>query len=253
MKGCKKVLLATGMVILMAASSFAQEEASGINFQILGQGALGYAYNKDMADLAKAIGDYDAAAANTYAAGLGEIGGWGAKDKSIPAAFGADIEPRLFFGNFGLGVSIGYHFAEAKTEVVSSRWTDEATVKMQLFVLPIAGTFYYKTTLSDTSSLVFGAGVGYYTAKLKHKTDGKGVFGNISETFKADGIGYHAKIEYDYIMDGNIVLFGGILGRYAEIDEYEASDGTIVKNTDSSNLSAGLTGVSFYIGAGLSL
>ncbi len=174
---------------------------------------------------------------------------------SANVAFGGELEPRLFIGSVGFGAAGGFYTANAESKVESKAWSDSATYSLRLNVIPITGTLYYRTAMSDSGYLVFGAGAGYYMATMKMEIEDKVSVGpdfGDSMTLKNTAIGYHAKIEYNHVLSGSAIIYGGLLGRYVEFDKFE-KDGVWLVNKDGSELTAGLTGLSVYFGFGLAL
>jgi len=74
---------------------------------------------------------------------------------------------------------------------------------------------------------------------------------SLSETIKTNTVGYHLKIEYNYVLDSGITFAGGILGRYVNYDKFKNDNVEILYKGKS--LEAGLTGISIYLSAGISL
>ena len=247
-------LLANLLLITSAFTSLsAQEEADDSpmpSFQLMLSGEMGYAGNKDMNDYSKAWADYVADQWNLTEANPARH--WSAsKDLSANLTYGADIEGRYYNGNIGFGAGFGIHGAFASTEVKSSYWADNATTSLSMVVLPLTGTLFYRTQVSESSFLSFGAGAGYYFSTLELEVETETGSGKDSESLKysSSAPGYHAKIDYNIIIS-NICLTGGVLARYVEFDEFKKG-GDILLNTDGENLNAGLTGVTLYVAAGL--
>lgn len=72
-------------------------------------------------------------------------------------------------------------------------------------------------------------------------------------------VGYHLLFEYDYLFDSGFTIFGGIKGRYVQLDEFKDGDKILYSDGDglishngNKKLKAGLTGVAAYIGLGFS-
>ncbi|HNU93137.1 MAG TPA: hypothetical protein PKO25_14790, partial [Spirochaetota bacterium] len=228
---------------------FAEEVTDGTSFQIFGQIGIGYSHNPDMSDWTKWLADDLADDLNNI------VGSNSFKSDNTPAnvAFGGELEPRLFIGSVGFGAAGGFYTVKAESKVESKSWSDSATYSLRLNVIPIAGTLYYRKAMSDSGYLVFGAGAGYYMATMKAEIEDKVSIGpdfNNSMTLKNTAIGYHAKIEYNHLLSGSAIIYGGLLGRYVEFDKFE-KNGVWLINKNGSDLTAGLTGLSVYLGLGL--
>jgi opacity protein-like surface antigen len=238
-------------VVLVSSVSFAEENTEGTSFQILGQFGIGYAHNPDMSDWTKWLGGELADDLNAVVGS----NSFKSDDSSANVVLGAEFEPRLFLGAVGLGASGGFYTTRAESKVESKSWADSATYTLTLNVIPVTGTLYYRKAVSDSGYLVFGAGAGYYMATLEVEIEDKVSippdFGD-SRTFKNTAIGYHAKIEYNHVLSGSAIIYGGLMGRYVEFDKFE-KNGVWPVNEDGSALTAGLSGVSLYVGLGLAL
>lgn len=243
------LLLSTGV----SSSVFADYNS---NFHLAAQFGVGYAQNDDMNNSVSGFGDRVAADVNAIASANGLVGGFEGNDKKANVNYGFDIEPRFFSGSFGFSFSIGYYTTESESTVESSRWSDNASKKMELDVVPMLATLYYRSQINDDMFFLLGAGAGYYKATLEYSWEDNI---SISSTYRQSGsqeasgsaIGYHAKIEFDYMLS-YVAIYGGVAGRYVKIDNFEYQ-GSTVKNSDGSNFEAGLTGVFMYFGASLML
>lgn len=236
-------------VVFCSSVVFAGEVTEGTSFQILGQIGIGYAHNPDMSDWTKWLGGELADDLNTIVGS----NSFKSDDTSANVAFGGELEPRLFIGSMGFGAAGGVYTTKAESKVESNTWSDSATYSLRLNVIPVTGTLYYRKAMSDSGYLVFGAGAGYYMATLKMEIEDKVSIGpdfGDSMTLKNTAIGYHAKIEYNHVLPGSAIIYGGLLGRYVEFDKFE-KNGVWLVNEDGSELTAGLSGVSLYFGLGL--
>jgi len=74
----------------------------------------------------------------------------------------------------------------------------------------------------------------------------------LEKDFTQSKIGYHLLVEYDYIFDFGLTLFGGIKGKYMKFDGFKEGGATFYYGTKKVDIEAGLTGVALYIGAGYS-
>lgn len=251
-----RLTLFSAALLLSAAVSSTAFADYNSTFHLAAQFGVGYAQNDDMNNYVSGFGDSVADQVNAIASANGLVGGFEGNDKKANVNYGFDIEPRFFFGDFGFSLSIGYCTTESESTVESSRWSDTASRKMELNVIPMLATLYYRTRLNDDMFFLFGAGAGYYKATLEYSWEDNisisSTYGQ-SATQEASGsaIGYHAKIELDY-MFSSVAIYGGIAGRYVNIDNFEYQ-GTTVKNSDGSNFEAGLSGVLMYFGASLML
>jgi len=229
---------------------FAQE--AGSQLQILGSFALGYASNSDINDAAAGVAQSDADYYNSIVAG----DPFSVDSSKANFTYGFDLDLRYFFGNIGIGAEVGYHTAKAKSEVTGSNYVDKTTTTIKLDVIPVVATVYYKIPVGEASNnfLLVGAGLGYYSGKLDVKyEDNDTIVGDTSYTLKGDQstIGYHALVEYDYVINSGITFFTGVKVRYVQFDKFEKSGAAITYAGD--NISGGLTGINWYIGAGISI
>lgn len=220
------------------------------SFQFLLTGDLGYAPNKKMNDLSKAMAESVAEQYNYLAAAISEPGGFSVTDSSkADVNYGADLEIRFWGDRIGFGFGSGFHYTESSASVTSPHWPDNPEYTLSLLVIPVAGTLYFRQPVSQKSFLAIGVGAGYYFGFLDGELESDYTIPHQVEVPEpiSDGtcIGYHAKIEYNYII-GNLSIGGGIAGRYVQFSEFEDSGATI-------KVDAGLTGVSVYAGAGISI
>lgn len=232
---------------------FAQENSSPLPaFQLLGSIDLGYAHNPDMDDNASDRGKNRANYYNSLVAG----DPFDTEDSSACLTYGFDFDLRFFFDNIGIGAQLGYHRAEAESKISGSGWADKATYTYTLSVVPMVASLFYRMPMNDNqnSFILFGGGAGVYYAELEAAYEDKDtISGDDSFSFTGENyaIGYHILAEYDYLI-GGLTLFAGIKARYVQFDKFAKGDVTLI-NLDGSNLEAGLTGVSVYLGAGLSI
>jgi hypothetical protein len=238
---------------ISATALFAQEDGSGeftTSFQILGSMSLGYAGNSDINDLAKDSGNEDV---NWFNANIVSANNsFSAENTSANFTYGFDLELRLFFENFGIGAEVGYHEAQAKSEVTSTKWSNNATTEVTLSVVPVVATLYYMIPMESSKSFVlFGAGAGYYSGKLKFDWVQVAPDNSFVLEGKQSTIGYHALVEYDYVMESGLTFYTGLKGRYVHFNEFDKDGSPLMYN--GKNLEASLTGVNWYFGAGFSI
>ncbi len=243
------------VICISSTALFAQEDgssgASTTSFQILGSLSLGYAGNSDINGLAKDSGNEDAAWFNANIVSANNS--FSAENTSANFTYGFDLDLRLFFGSFGIGAEVGYHEAQAKSEVTSTKWANNATTEVTLSVVPVVASLYYMIPMeSSRSFLLFGAGAGYYSGKLKF--DWVQVAPN--DSFVLEGkqsvIGYHALVEYDFVMESGLTFFTGLKARYVKFDKFK-DGGDTVKTYSGESLGASLSGINCYFGAGFSI
>ena len=237
-------------VFIMSGSMlFAQDADSAL--QVLGSFSLGYASNSDMNDVTKDDGENISDYYNT----LSGTSDFSSEDSSASFTYGFDVDLRYFFGNFGIGGEIGYHAAEAESKVSGSGWQDEASSTATLTVIPMVATCYYRFTSPESKSfLLVGAGLGLYSGEMKYVLkDEDTIAGDFGYTLEGSQsvIGYHALVEYDLVFDGGLTVFTGLKARYVQFDEFK--DGSAVLTYNGDNFEAGLTGISWYLGAGISM
>lgn len=243
------VSAALAAVFLMSGSMLFAQEAEN-TLQILGSFSLGYASNSDMNNVTKDDGENISDYYNT----LSGTDDFKSKDSSASFTYGFDADLRYFFGNFGIGGEVGYHAAEAKSKVSGSGWQDKASSTATLTVVPLAASCYYRFTAPESKSfLLVGAGLGFYSGEMKYVLkDDDTIAGDYGYTLKGSQtvIGYHALIEYDLVFDGGLTVFTGLKARYVQFDEFK--DGSAVLTCNGDNFEAGLTGINWYLGAGMS-
>jgi len=220
------------------------------HFQILGTLGLGYAHNKDMSDRIEGLGDD---MADTYNSTTG-TNDFENDFSSALFTWGVDLEARYLMEMIGFGASIGYHSCKAESKVSGDGWVDEFTFTSTLSVVPVLGTIYYKHDLDQNSFFLLGAGLGYYMGTFHEEwKDDDTVAPDMSldEEFDTNSIGYHVKMEYNYVMENGISFTAGILGRYVTFDDLKNDNVEILYNGDP--LEVNLTGANIYLSAGLSL
>ncbi|HOP30310.1 MAG TPA: hypothetical protein P5120_04615 [Spirochaetota bacterium] len=235
-----------------AQSDEKQKEEQEIlpEFQFLLTGDMGYAPNKKMNDFSKSMAESVAEQYNLLAEAISEPGGFSVTDSSkADINFGADLEMRFWGDRVGFGFGTGFHYTESSASVTSPHWPDNPEYTLSLLVIPVSGTLYFRQPVSQNSFLALGVGAGYYFGFLDGELESDYTIPHqvaVPEPI-SDGtcIGYHAKIEYNYVI-GNLNLCGGIAGRYVKFSEFEESGVTY-------KIDAGLTGVSIYAGAGISI
>ena len=214
------------------------------SFQMLISFDIGYAYNAGMNNSAKnsAQAYADSKPSSTV-------------DNS-PAKwlFGLDADLRYFYYSFGIGLQAGAHFVNSESEVTAAGWAgSESTAFYELLVVPVVATLYYRTEINSLNLFFLaGAGAGYYYGEMDCDDDNRNDVSKY-ETFKQTKIGYHILVELDYASDNGYMLFTGLKARYVQFDEFKA-DGIVLKEYGSDkNLKAGLTGISWYFGAGFTM
>jgi len=225
---------------------FAQGNDTAPPLQILGSISLGYANNSDMNDAAKDRGEQDADYYNSLVAG----DPFSADNSSANFTYGFDLDLRYFFGNFGVGAETGYHTAEAESKVSASGWEDESTTTVELTVIPVVANVFYKISAGSANSFfLIGAGVGYYSGTMEYKYEDDDTLAGDDSFTKKDknsAMGCNALVEYDFVLDNGITFFTGVKARYVEFDKFE-DEGFKISDGGS------LTGVNWYIGAGVSI
>lgn len=237
---------------VFSSTLFALDFFIGANIEI------GYAPNSDMNGHVADAGESYASDLNSYLESYFLTADFSTDDKKADICYGVDLEPRLFFGPLGIGISAGYHLtSRALSDVESPTWIDNTSFSLKLKVIPVTGTLYCKFNLKGNKSLLLGAGAGYYMSTITSVyEDDVTVSVYYGQTFerdwKADGtIGYHAKLEFNRLLR-SVNVFYGVMGRYLEIEDFK-DEGQTLKNSDGSVLKAGLTGVQLYGGVGFML
>ena len=242
MKNFRKLFFV--MLIIFTVSAVYAET----NFSINLSGNLGYVPNSSMDDAVSWYGDDTAEELNT----LNSTDVFKGKNEKAGLGAGIDLEGRLFLNNLGLGLSLGYQYGgESRSVAKAGGYDTEQSLSLTATALSYLGTVYYKYTLAETSYVLLGAGGGYYQGKMQIKEEAKGfASGNGSDEIDFDGStwGAHLKAEYNYAMD-SIGFFGGVMARYASIDEFK-KDGAVL-TSDGDNIEGNFSGVLLYFGAGL--
>jgi hypothetical protein len=217
------------------------------NFALVVSGGLGYAKNSSMDDAVSWYGNDAATALNIL---NGTTVFYGDNDKAGFAAM-ADLEGRLFLGNIGFGLGIGYQSGgKSKSAAKADGYQSEQSLTLKLEAISYLGTMYYRSILSENSFLTFGAGIGYYNATMTVIEEASGFMsGNFKYEYEFTGSawGGHASIEYNYLY-GNIDIFGGALIRYANVKEFKRNGNALTYN--NYKVEGNFTGIVFYIGAG---
>jgi hypothetical protein len=251
-------LVSLGVFILttqLFAQDVSSDQASGHvegarYMQLLGTMGMGYAHNKDMDDRIEGLGDNAADQYNT----LGGTSAFKNDFLTSRLTYGVDLDFRYLGKSLGMGGSIGFHQCRAESTVSGKGWADKFTFRSTLSVVPVTGTLYYRGNIDADSFLLFGVGAGYYMATFKEEWEDEDTLPldqSLSETIKTNTVGYHLKIEYNYVLDSGITFAGGILGRYVNYDKFKNDNVEILYKGKS--LEAGLTGISIYLSAGISL
>ena len=211
-------------------------------------GNIGYVPNSSMDDAVKGYGDFIAADLNLVNPGDPFKG----KDEKSVLGAGIDLEGRLFLGSIGFGLSAGYQYGgESRSVAKASGYASEQYLSLTLTAITYLGTVYYKYSMDENSFVLLGVGGGYYQGTMTLTEEAKKFMnGNFKDEidFKGNTLGGHIKIEYNKMI-GSIALFGGVMGRYANIDEFKKS-GFILTSGDD-NIEGSFTGLLLYCGAGV--
>jgi len=245
---CLNVCILTSSVLSLSAQDAQENGFQYPSFQALASFNLGYAHNPDMDDWTEYCGD----ALSDYYNSITGTDDFSSKTSSGDFVIGVDAELRFFSDNFGFGAGAGYSNCEAETEVKGSGWADKGIISLNLDVIPLTGTLYYRKSLTDKSFILFGAGAGYYMATMNAEYKDKDTIpgdDGFDYDFKATAIGYHVKCEYNHLFNSFFVS-GGVLARYVEFEKFE-DDGMKIIMENGDNLGAGLTGAVVYVSAGV--
>jgi len=250
--------LAFLLTFFSAINLYAQEEPQNSfpAFQILLTAELGYADNSDMdkwtKKYARDFADYEKTSflVSNTSTNLEDTG---------KMAYGFDAEFRYFSGSIGFGAGSGYHFCQSKCVVNGESIFLPIAGEMGHFsltfhVIPVTGTLYYRIPLNSSGFFLIGAGTGYYTGIMKAKAVNEGneyQTGYLNNTYNSSAIGYHIKLEYSFLIN-NSFFSCGVIARQVRFKKFEDDENNNL-TLDNANLIAGLTGVSFFIGAGTNL
>jgi hypothetical protein len=228
------------MLFLFAVSTVYAETSFSINLI----GNMGYVPNSSMDDAVKGYGDF---IANSIDPDVFK----GKDEKSVLGA-GIDLEGRFFLGSIGFGLSAGYQYGgESKSVAKASGYASEQYLSLTLTAITYLGTVYYKHSIDETSFVLLGVGGGYYQGTMTLTEEAKKFMsGNFKDEYDFEGntLGGHIKVEYNRMM-GSAALFGGVMGRYASIDEFKR--GGIALNFGDGNIEGSFSGLLLYFGAGL--
>lgn len=242
----KKNLLVSCIAFFLLSAASASYAAIDVVIALTGN--AGYVPNGSMDDAVSWYGDDAAWDLNVYNftdSFEGETSGaW--------YAAGADFEPRIFYNAFGLGLSAGYQYGGKTASKASSEdYTSVQSLAMTLTAFSYLGTFYYSFNINKNSSIVLGLGGGYYQAAITRVEKAEGfATGNFKTTTEYTGstFGAHLKVEYNR-RSGKLNYFFGIMGRYANVDEFEGDDGSLVFQNE--NVEGSFTGAFAYAGIGV--
>ena len=211
-------------------------------------GNMGYVPNSSMDDAVKGYGDATAIALNAVNPGDPFKG----KDEKSVLGAGIDLEGRLFLGSIGFGLSAGYQYGgESRSVAKASGYASEQYLSLTLTAITYLGTVYYKHSIDETSYVLLGVGGGYYQGTMTLTEEAKKFMsGNFKDEYDFEGntLGGHIKVEYNRMM-GSISLFGGVMGRYANIDEFKKSGFALTSGGDT--IEGSFSGLLLYFGAGL--
>lgn len=218
------------------------------SFQLLLSGNLGYVPNSSMDKAVKSYGDFTAIELN--AVNIGDP--FKGEDKKSVLGAGADLEGRFFLGSIGFGLSAGYQYGgESKSTAKASGYASEKYLSLTLTAISYLGTAYYRHVINETSFLLLGVGGGYYQGTMKLTEEAKKFLNNNFKNkidFKGNALGGHIKLEYNRML-GSAALFGGVMGRYVNIDKFKKNG--IALTSNGSNIEGGFSGLLLYCGAGM--
>jgi len=260
----KLVLLSVCILIFFAysAAGFAYSDGKLPSMQLLVSFAvISYADNKSMNNSTKNRAQEDADLGNSIIVPSSPYDKFRLNNKKADddtIGFGMDF--RYFHDNIGIGFQTGYSVARADSEMSNpyrSGSSDRSVTACKLYVVPIVATLFYRIGLESSKSFVlFGGGLGYYYGRIKFDYEDQTSFYPDDRSFRWYGeqskIGYHILIEYDYVFENDLVIFGGIKGRYVKFDEFKDGNQIRLEYGTNKKLKAGLTGAVVYFGFGVS-
>jgi hypothetical protein len=174
------------------------------------------------------------------------VKGYGEVEKKAGHAFAGELESRIFFDFIGFGVNAGAQNAgeaESKKYMGHFIWDWYQYRSLELKAYSYLGTLYFKIINYNDHIVLLGAGAGYYNATIEYRDDENG----IDRKYKGNTIGYHAKIEYNFIYK-HLYAFGGFMFRYVKIDEFKSHGETLI--VDGEKVEGSFTGYLFYLGVG---
>ena len=104
----KRILMSLAFVLLVVSAVFAQEfdPMQGSSVQLGLRLGFGYAKNSQMNELMQRIGDAEADYMNDIVELIGESRTYENNTSSADWNLGFDVEPRLYFINYAVGLSI---------------------------------------------------------------------------------------------------------------------------------------------------
>lgn len=179
---------------------------------------------------------------------------------------GIDLEGRFFLGNIVYALSYGYYDVSMGKRRGNAIYTnpvtpDETTVhyniRLSLKIHGFRASAYYKVSLDDDNFILLGGGLGYYIGIMEEELDYSYEADIISGTDEQRTIGWHTGLEYN-IKYGPVAISLGFMSRFVEFINFEPNKEYDEKNAeedgneeyDDSKISAGLTGLYLYVGAG---
>lgn len=243
MNGFKKFYCFLVFFILSASAIYAETD-----FSVNLSGNLGYVPNSSMDDSIDIYGDAVAEQLNA----LNNTSLFEGKNDKAGFGYGADIEARMLMDSIGFGLSLGYQVGgESVSKAEADGYKSEQSLSLELTAVSYLATVYYKHAITESGYLLLGAGGGYYDGTMTLTEEAKGFASNNFKNdyeFAGSTWGGHLKMEYNYLI-GSVDLFGGVMARYAKIDEFKKSGHPLTSDGDD-NIEGSFSGVLFYLGAG---
>ncbi len=163
---------------------------------------------------------------------------------------GFGLESRFFYYSLGVGlipISI-YYYDDVKTKISDTHSTTTLVSEISIYQLLTINT-YYRYMISESSFMLFGAGIGLCWANIGldedanlHTPDSVGQ--KYGDWLQATGLGYNLMAEYNYLL-GNITMALGVGVRYTRIGDFSGEYG------NDFDIEATLTGWHAYFAAGV--
>jgi opacity protein-like surface antigen len=126
-----------------------------------------------------------------------------------------------------IGIGFGSEFLEAKASSTITATQAPNTLRMmpqaEASAIPLKLSLFLSFAAGPGFHINLHAGVGYYMAKMKSvfRLEETPDFIQYTSTAKANQLGYHAGLGFEFNLSPNIALFIEAQGRYAKLGRFE--------------------------------
>jgi len=240
MKKLQTIVLLAAMLCLLAQAGNAQVKA-GLRLY----GGLNFLNGGDLNKGAEAW--HDVYVFEALSAGYSSQGSF--SPAHLGMNFGGEIVI-LFTPRIGLGLGAGY-ISASRTSAVEFHKLLNPTIDLSLqpkaTVIPLQLSFYYFLPVASWMNIVLQAGPGFYLAKAyyHHRAENPTYFEEITIDTKANGLGFHGGVGFEFRVSSQLGLLVEFLGRYASVSGFEGE-----MTTANSGGSWNENGVLYLINAG---